>query len=171
MRSLLANSESPLTESHAIVSFGLCQLPDKRVYLGLADSRKMSYLVILLLVVVVFSHQVVSDSLTLYGLQYTIPPYPSLSPRVCPSSCPLSQECYPTISFSANFFSFCPQSFPASGSFHLSLIFTLGGQNIGASASASVLPLNIQGWFPLGLTILISLQTKGHSKVFSSTTI
>ena len=107
-----------------------------------------------------------SDSLTLYGLQYTIPPYPSLSPRVCPSSCPLSQECYPTISSSATLFSFCPQSFPASESFHLSLIFTLGGQNIGASASASVLPLNIQGRFPLGLTVLISLQTKGHSKVF-----
>ena len=87
------------------------------------------------------------------------------------NSCPLSQWCYPTISSSvAQFFS-CPQSFPASGSFQMSRLFTSDGQRIGASASASVLPVNIQGWFPLGLTGLISLWSKGLSRVFSNTTV
>ena len=76
----------------------------------------------------------------------------------------------PTISSSVSLFSSCPQSFPASGSFPMSRLFASGGQNIGASASAPVLPMNIQGWFPLGLTGFISLQSKGFSRVFSSTT-
>ena len=92
----------------------------------------------------------------------------SLSPRVCSSSCPLSWWCYLTISSSATLFSFCLQSFPASGYFPLSQLFASGGQSIGASTSASVLPMNIQDWLPLGLTALIS---KGLSRVFSSTTI
>ena len=112
-----------------------------------------------------------SNSLWLQGLQHTRPPCSSPSPRVCPSSCPLSQWCYLTISSSATLFSSCPQSFPASGSFPVSQLFTSGGQSIGASASASALPVSIQDWFPLGLTGLISLQSKGLSRVFCSTTI
>ena len=92
-----------------------------------------------------------------------------LSPRVCSISCTLSQWCYLTISSSATTLSFCLQSFPASGSFPMSLLFPSGGQNIGASAS--VLPMNIQDWFPLGLTGLISLLSKRLSRVFSSSTI
>ena len=97
----------------------------------------------------------------------------SLSPRVCSNSCPLSQLCYLTISFSTVPFSFCLQSFLASESFPVTWLFASGGQSIGASASASasVLAVNVQGWFPLGLTGLISLPSKGLSKVFSNTTI
>ena len=111
-----------------------------------------------------------SDSFWRHGLQHAGVPCPSLSPRACSNSCPLSQWCHLTISSSATCFS-CPQSFPASGSFPMSQFFTLGGQNIGPSASASVLPMNIQGWFPLGLTGLISLPSKGLSRVFFSTTV
>ena len=93
----------------------------------------------------------------------------SLSPGLCSNSCPLSQWCYVTSSSSAAAFSFCLQSFLASGSFPMSWLFTSGGQSI--EASASVLPVNSQGWFPLGLTGFISLQSKGLSEVFSSTTI
>ena len=108
------------------------------------------------------------DSLWPYGLQHTRLPCPSLSPGVCLNSCPLCQWCHPTISSSVAPFS-CPQSFPASGSFSMSWPFASGGQRI--RTSASVLPVNIQGWFPLQLTDLISLQSKGLSRVFSSTTI
>ena len=90
--------------------------------------------------------------------------------RVGSNSCPLSHWCHPTISSSVAPFSSCPLSFPASASFPVSQLFTSGGQNIGAP-SASVLPMNIQGWFPLGLTGLISLQSKGLSRVFSYTTV
>ena len=93
-------------------------------------------------------------------------PCPSLSPRVCSHSCPLSWWCCLSISSSAAHFSFCLQSFPASESFPVSRFLTSGGQTIGASAAASVLPMNIQGWFPLGLTSLISLQSKGLSRVY-----
>ena len=110
-----------------------------------------------------------SDSLQPHGWQHARPPCPSLSPRVCPSSCPVNWWCYPTIPSSAALFSFCPQSFPASGSFPMSRLFASGGQSIGASAS--VLWMHIKGWFPLELTGLISLQSKGLSKVFSSSTI
>ena len=94
-----------------------------------------------------------------------------LSFKVCSNSCPLSQWCYLIISSSSVPFSFCLQSFSASGSFPMSWLFPSSGQSNGASASASVLPMNIQGWFPLGLTRLISLWSKGVSRVFSSTTI
>ena len=87
------------------------------------------------------------------------------------AACPLRWWCHPTISSSAAPFSSCPQSFPASASFPVSWLFTSGGQNVGASTSASVLPANIQDWFPLGLTDLISFQSKGLSRIFSSTTI
>ena len=104
---------------------------------------------------------VVSDSLLPHGWQHTRLPCPPLSPRVCSDSCPLSQWCYLTISSSVIPFSSCLQSFPASGSFLVSQLFESGGQSIGASTSTSVLPTNIQGWFPLGFTGLISLQSKG----------
>ena len=118
-----------------------------------------------------FSHSVMSVSLQLHGLQHARLPCPSLSLGVCSNSCPLSWWCLPTISSSIAPFSSCPQSFPASRSFPMSQLFTSGGQIIGASASASVLPMNIQGWFPLGLTGLISLQSKELSRVFSNITI
>ena len=117
-----------------------------------------------------FSCSVVSYSLQPHGLQHTRLPCPSQSPRVCSDSSPLSQWCHPTISLSLIPFSSCFQSFPASESFPVSWPFTSIGQSIGASASVSVLPMNIQDWFPLGLTGLISLQSKGLSGVFSSTT-
>ena len=118
-----------------------------------------------------FSHSVMSDSLWPHGLQHARLPCPSVSPRVCSNSCPLSWWCYPTISSSATPLFFCLRSFPASWSFPISWLFTSGSQSIEASASASVLPMNIQDWFPLGLTGLISLQSKGLSRVFSSTTV
>ena len=112
-----------------------------------------------------------SNSLWPHGLQHTRPHHPSLSPGVCPSLCPLNGWCYPTISSSATLISFCLQSFPAPGCFLMSKLFASCGQIIGASGSASVLPVSIQGWFPLGLTGLIFLQSKGLSRVFASTTV
>ena len=103
-------------------------------------------------------------------LQHTRLPCPSLSSGVCSNSCPLSQWCHPTISSSVTPFSSCPQSFPALGSFTMSQLFASGGQSIGASASVSILPMNTDGWFPLGLTGLI-LMSKGLSIIFSSTTV
>ena len=94
-----------------------------------------------------------------------------LPPRVCSNSCPLSQWCYLTMSSSVTLFSSCPQSFPASGSFPNSWLYPSGGQSIRASAAASVLPMNIQGWFSLGLTGLISLLFKGLTRVFSNSTV
>ena len=96
-----------------------------------------------------------ADSLLPHGLQHARPPSPSPSPGVCSNSCPLSQWCDPTISSSVAFFSFCLRSFPASGSFPRGCLFKSGGQSIEVSASASVLPMNTQGWFPLGWAGLI----------------
>ena len=118
-----------------------------------------------------FSLKVVSDSLQPHGLQHTRLPCPSLSTWVCSNSCLLSQWCHPTISSSVVPFSSCLQSFTASGSFTMSQFFASGGQSIRASASASVLPVNIQDWFLLGWTGCISLQSKVLSRVFSSTTV
>ena len=117
--------------------------------------------------------QSLSRILTLWphGLQHARLLCPPLSPRVCSNLCPLSQWCYLTISSSVTSFSSCPQSFPASGSLSMSQFFASGGQSTGASTLASVLPMNIQGWFPLGLTGLISLQSKGLSRVSSNTTV
>ena len=112
-----------------------------------------------------------SNSLQLHGLQHARLPCPFPSPGACSNSCPLSQWCHPTILSSVIPFSSCLQSFPASGSFPMSQFFPSGGQSTGASASASVLPINIQGWFPLDLTGLISLLSKRLSRVFSSTTV
>ena len=116
-----------------------------------------------------FSLSVVS--LWPHELQHARSPCPSPAPGVYPNSCPLSQWCHPTISSSVVLFSSCPQSFPASGSFPMSQLFTSGGQSIGVSASASVLPMNTQDWSPLGWTGWISLRSKGLSRVFSNTTV
>ena len=118
-----------------------------------------------------FSRSVMSDSLRPHEQQHARLPCPSPTPWAYSNSCPLSRWCHPTISSSVIPFSFCLQSFPASGSFPISQFFLSGGQSIGASASASVLPMNIQDWFPLGWTGLISLQAKGLSTVFSNTTV
>ena len=106
-----------------------------------------------------------------HRLQRARLPCASPTPGACSNSCPLSQWCHPTISSSVIPFSSCPQSFPASGSFPVSQFFLSGGQSTGVSALASVLPVNIQGWFPLGWTGLISLLSKGLSRVFSSTIV
>ena len=112
-----------------------------------------------------------SDSLWPHGLQHARPLCPSPSPRACLNSCPLSQWCHSIILSSVVTFSSCLQSFPASGSFPMSWLFISGGQSIGASASASVLLMIIQDWFPIGLTGLISLQSKRLSRVFSNTIV
>ena len=118
-----------------------------------------------------FSHSVVSNSLGSHGLQHSRLPCPSPSSGVYSNSCPLSQWCHPTISSSAIPFSSCFHSFPASKSFPMSWLLLSRGQSTGASASASVLPMNIQGWFPLGLTGLISLHSKGLSRVLFNTAV
>ena len=118
-----------------------------------------------------FSCSVVSDFLRPYEPQYARPPCSSSTPGVHPNSCPLSRWCHPAISSSVVPFSSWPQSFPASGSFPMSQLFAWGGQSIGVSASASVLPMNTQGWSPLGWTGWISLQSKGLSRVFFNTTV
>jgi len=144
---------------------GLCKLPDGRDWvwgkLGLPSFQFSS---------AQFSFSVMSDSLWLSGLHARLP-CPSPTPRAYSNSCPSSRWCHPTISSSVIPFSSCLQSFPASVSFLISQFFASGGQSIGVSALASVLPMNIQNWFPLGLTGWISLQSKGLSRVFSSTTV
>ena len=118
-----------------------------------------------------FSSSAMSDSLWPHGLQHARPPCLSPNPGVHSNSCPLSRWCHPIISSSVMPFSSHLQSFPASRSFQMSQFFAAGGQSIGVSASASVLTKNIQDWFPLGLTGLISLQSKRLSRVFSNTTV
>ena len=117
-----------------------------------------------------FSCSVLSDSLWPHEPQHTRPPCPSPTPGVYSNSRPLSQWRHPAI-LSVVPFSSCPQSFPASGSFQMSQFFTSGGQSIGVSASASVLPMNTQDWSPLGRTGWISLQSKRLSRAFSNTTV
>ena len=125
----------------------------------------------LLVYLVQFSCSVMSISLQSHGLQHSRLPHLSLFLGVCSNSCPLSWWCHPTISSSVVLFSSCLQSFPASGSFQMSQFFTSSGQNIGVPASAPVLPMNVQDWLPLGWRGWISLQSKGLSRVFSSTTV
>ena len=116
-----------------------------------------------------FSHSVVSDSLQPRGLQHTRPPCRPPTPGACSNSCPSSRWCHSTISSSVISISSCLQSFPASGSFLISQLFTTDGQSIGVHTS--VLSMDIQDWFPIGLTGLISLLSKGSSRVFSNTTV
>ena len=118
-----------------------------------------------------FNHSVVSDSLQPHEPKHTRPPCPSPTPRVHPNLCPLSWWCHPTISFSVVPFFSCLQLFPTSGSFPISQLFSSDGQNIGVSASTSVLPKNTQDWSPLGWTGWITWQSKGLSRVFSNTTV
>ena len=135
----------------------------RNMCLSVSVNPKCSYLLL--------CDEVMSESLQSHRLQHARRPCPSLSPGVCSDSCPLSQWCYLTILSSATPVSFCFQYFPAPGSFPMSQLFTSSGQSIGASAFALVLPMKIQGWFPLGLIGLISFQLKGLSRVFSSATI
>ena len=114
---------------------------------------------------------VMSHSLWPHGLQHARPPCPSPNPRVYSNSCPLNRWCHPTISSSVIPFFSRLQSFPASGSFQMSQLFESGGRSIGVSASTSVLPMSTQNWSPLGWTGLISLQSKGLSRVFSNTAV
>ena len=118
-----------------------------------------------------FSRSVVSNSLWPHELHHARAPCPSPTPGVHPNPCPLSRWWHPTISSSVVPFSSGPQSFPESGSFQMSQLFASGGQNIGVSASTSVLPMNTQDWYPLECTGWISLQSKGLSRVFSNTTV
>ena len=118
-----------------------------------------------------FSCSVVSVSLRPHEQQHARPPCSSPTPGVHPNLCPLSQWCHPTISSSVVPFSSCPQSFPASGSFPMSQLFTSGGQSIGVSASTSVLPVKTQDWSPSEWTGWISLQSKGLPRVFSNPTV
>ena len=124
-----------------------------------------------ILVIVQFSHSVVSNSLQPHELQHTRPSCPSPTPGVHSNSCPSSQWCHPAVSSSVIPFSSCPQSLPASGSFPMSQLFAWGGQSTGASALALCPPKNTQGWSPLEWTGWISLQSKGLSRVFSNTTV
>ena len=124
-----------------------------------------------LILSLLFSYSVVSESLRPHGLQHTSFPCPSPSPGVRLNSCPSSQWRHPSVLSSVYPFSSCSQSFPALGSFPMSQFFTSGGQSTGVSTSASVLPMSILGWLPLGLTGLISLQSRGRSRVFSNTTV
>ena len=118
-----------------------------------------------------FSHSVLSNSLQPHGLQHSRLFCPLPTPGTYSNSCPSSRWCHPTISSFAVPFSSCLQSFPASRSFPMSQFFASSGQSIGVSSSASVLPMNIQDWFPLGWTVWISFQPRGLSGVFSNTTV
>ena len=139
-------------------------LPAYPIFMDMSESLKQAFVNS-----VQFSHSVVSNSLPPHGLQHNRLPCPSPTPRAYLKSCPSSRWCHPIISSSVILFSFCPQSLPALGSFQKCQLSTSSGQSIGVSASASVLPMNIQDWFPLGWTSWISLPSKGLSRVFSNT--
>ena len=148
----------------------------RNVYLGLLPIFSMGlfscyWVVWAVCVSVQFSCSVMSNSLRPHGLQHARLPCPSPTLGVYSNSCPFSQWCHPTISSSLIPFSSCLQSFPASGSFPMSQFFASGGWSTGVSALASVLPMNIQDWFPLGWTGWISLKSKELSRVFSNTTV
>ena len=137
----------------------------------MAILTSVRWYLIVVLISVQFSRSVMSYSLWPHGLQHSRLSYPSSTPRICSDSCPLSWWCHPTISSSVVPFLSHLQSFPASGSFQMSQLFASSGQSIEVSALASVLPMNIQDWFPLWWTGLISLQSKGLSRVISNTTV
>ena len=149
-----------MTNLHSILKSRDTTLPTK-LLLVKAVFFSSSYMWMWEFSSVQFSHSVVSDSLRPHEPQHARPPCPSPTPRIYSNSCPLSQWCHPTISSSVVPFFFCLQSFPTSGSFQMSQFFSSGGQSIGVSASASVLPMNIQDWFRLGCTGWISLQSEG----------
>ena len=152
-----------LTDSISLLSKGLSSI--------FSSTTQLSFKVKLWGLSVQFSCSVESDSLQPHGLQHATLPCPSPTPRTYSNLCPSSQLFHPTISSSVSPFSTCLHSFPASGTFPVSQLCASGGQSIGVSASASVLSMNIQDWFPLGWISWISLQSKGLSKVFSNTTV
>ena len=167
-----------MSESYTSLNFNLCifsresSLKSTEICTSSTHpSSYLSHLSVLTIQSVQFSRSVVSDSSRPHGPQHARPPYPSPTPRVYPNSCAMSRWCHPTISSSVVPFSSCLQSFPASGSFQMSQLFTSGSQSIGASASISVLPVNTQDWSPPGWTGWISLQSKGLSRAFSNTTV
>ena len=180
-RSVLSNSWDPMDHSlpgspvHGISEARLLQWVAISCSRGSSWSKERTYVSCTgrqsIFWFLLFSHSVMSHSLQPHGQQHAKLPYPSLPPGACSNSCSLSRWYHSTISSFVVPFSSCPQSFPASGSFLMSQLFASGGQSIGISASASVLPMNIQSWFPLGLTSLISLRSKGLARVFSSTTV
>ena len=139
--------------------------------IGRKESKDIFYSLIILFLSLHFSHSVMSNSLQPHELQHTRIPCPSPTPRIHSNSCPSSQWCPPAISSSVIPFSTCLQAFPASGSFQMSQFFSSGGQSIGVSVSASVLPKNIQDWFPLGWTGWIFLYSKGCKRAFSNTAV
>ena len=144
------------------ISFILCMCIKTNIFFLNVDIKPPS---------VQFSFSVVSDCLRPHELQHARPSSPSPTPGVHPNSCALSRWCHPAISSSVVPFSSCPRPLPASESFPMSQLFAWGGQSIGVSASASVLPMNTQDWSPLEWTGWISLQSKGFSRVFSNTTV
>ena len=138
---------------------------------ALHTSRQATQSLTEFMLLLFFNHKVMFKSSLPHWLQHIRVSCPLPPPRVCPNSCPLHWLCHPAISSSVALFSFCPSIFPAPRSFPMNWLFTSGGQNIGASTSASVLPMNFQGWCPLGLTSLISLLSKELSRVFYSNTV
>ena len=136
-----------------------------------AWSQRRPILSLAIISSVQFSHSVVSNSLRPHELQHARPPCPSPTPGIHSNSHPSSRWYHPTISSSVVPFSSCPQSLPASESFPMSQLFTWGGQSIGVSTLASVLPKNTQDWSPLEWTCWVSLLSKGLSRVFSNTTV
>ena len=144
--------------------FALLTIGSVPVYFFINNNDKSEYSV-------QFSRSVMSDSLQPHELQHARPPCPSPTLGVYSNQCPSSRWCHPAITSSVVPLSSCPQSLPASGSFPMSQLFSRGGQSIGVSASASVLPMNTQDWSLLGLICWISLQSKGLSRVFSNTTV
>ena len=151
--------------------FNVCSICLQYIIIFVIIEADAQYLDSIFIIRKVCCCSVVSHSLTPHGLQHVRIPCPSPSPGDCSNSCPLSKRCYQSISSSESNFSYRSQSFPKSGSFKMSWLFISGGQSIGASDSASVLPMIIQDWFPLRLTDLIFLQSKGSSRVFSNTTV
>ena len=149
---------------YSVESSGLIMLTTelyKYSAIQMKERRERKREIILFIFVLLLSHSVMSHSLQSYRLQHSRLPCLSLSLWICSDSHPLSRRCYQIISSSATFFFFCLQSFPASRSFPMSQLFTSGGQSIGASASSSVLQMNIQGWFPLGLEASPAPQFEG----------
>ena len=159
----MAGAHLPLCQNNAIKKFTLGNIFPRHF----AFFANLSFL----LFSVQFSRSVVSNSLQPHGLEHARPPCPSPTPGVYSNSCPSSRWCHLTTSSSIVPFSSCLQSFPASGSFQMTQLFSSDGQSIGVSASTSVLPVNTQDWFPLGWTGWISLQSKGLPRVFSNTTV
>ena len=176
--SLLLSSRLSMSESYTSLNFNLhifsreSSLKSTEICTSSTHpSSYLSHLSVLTIQSAQFSRSVVSDCSRPHGPQHARPPYPSPTPRVYPNSCAMSRWCHPTISSSVVPFSSCLQSFPASGAFQMSQLFTSGSQSIGASASTSVLPVNTQDWSPPGWTGWISLLSKGLSRVFSNTTV